>query len=373
MLNIIPEIYWFLPFIVLLGAITSYQDIKEGKIKNKWIMIAITYSLFYYGMLLLFMFIGKITIKNPTYLIEFGVMALFSLIIGIIIWAVGLWTAGDAKLFFAYSLLIPLSMYKYGYIPYLSSTNLFINTFTPIFVVLTFILLFKTNLKQKIHYLKKAFEPKLILYLLVFLFAFMWIINLFFSLINFQPDYFVAIVLLFLVMVIIEKIIGVNWFVIVAIISVLRLIFDKTALSLPSLQFLFILWISFIILRFFVLYMGFDLLSKHVDIKLLKKGMIPAEKVYIEDGKYKKEGILHFSLISYMQEKTKKRDYLFDSTAEGLTEKDVEKLKKLEDKLGFEHLRVAQTMPFAPYLFIGTLLTLLFQGNLFIKIVSLLF
>ena len=114
--------------------------------------------------------------------------------------------------------------------------------------------------------------------------------------------------------------------------------------------------------------MGYDLLSKHVDIKLLKKGMIPLEKVYMEGSKYKKEDILHFSLLSYMQEKTKKRDYLFEPEAEGLTEKDVKKLKSLEDELGFEHLRVAQTMPFAPYLFIGTLLTLLFQGNLFITL-----
>ena len=118
--------------------------------------------------------------------------------------------------------------------------------------------------------------------------------------------------------------------------------------------------------------MGYDLLSKHVDIKLLKKGMIPAEKVYIDDGKYKKDDILHFSLISYMQDKTKKRNYLFEPTAEGLTEKDVEKLKSLEDKLGFEHLRIAQTMSFAPYLFIGTLLTLLSQGNLFIVLALLL-
>ena len=33
-----------LPVIIILGIVTSYQDIKFGKIKNKWISLALIYS-----------------------------------------------------------------------------------------------------------------------------------------------------------------------------------------------------------------------------------------------------------------------------------------------------------------------------------------
>ena len=362
-------LYWFLPFIIFLGIITSYEDIKKGKIKNKWIILAVAYTIFIYLLITINYQINDIPIRL-SYFVELGLMSIFSLITGFVIWAVGLWTAGDAKLFFAFSILIPLSTYKYGHIPYLSSTNILVNTFTPLFIILAFMLMFKTNLNQKIFYLKKSFEPKQIFSLLVFLFAFIWIMNLFFSLINFQPDYFVSIIFLFLVIIILEKLIPVRLFVIVLIISGLRLLFDKTAITFSSLKFLFFIWISFIILRFFILYLGYSILTKNVDIKLLKKGMIPAEKVYFENEKYKKESILYFSLFTYLYEKTKKRKYLFEPAAEGLSDKDVEKLKKLEKKLGFEHLRVHQTVSFAPFMFAGVLLTILFQGNLFVVLAS---
>ena len=358
-------IYWFLPAIIFLGIITSYEDIKEGKIKNKWIILAVVYTVFVYLLIIINYQINNIPIRLG-YFIELGIMAIFSLIIGFIIWAVGLWTAGDAKLFFAFSFLIPLNTYKYGYISYLSSTNILINTFTPLFIIIAFMLLFKTTLKQKIFYLKKSFEPKQIFQLLVFLFAFLWIVNIFFSLINMTPNYFIVIVVLFLIMLILERIVRINIFYIVLLLSILRFFFDKTIYSLEFLKFLFFIWITFIILRFFILYLGYDILTKEVDIKLLKKGMIPAEKVYIEKEKYRKENILYFSLFSYLYEKTRKREYLFEPTAEGLSEEDVDKLKKLEKKLGFEHLRVHQTMSFAPFMFTGVLLTILFQGNLFI-------
>ena len=94
--------------------------------------------------------------------------------------------------------------------------------------------------------------------------------------------------------------------------------------------------------------------------------MVPAERIYVENKNYKKESIMHFGFFSHTPEKTKKKNYLFDVTAKGLTKMDVQKLKKLEKKLGFEHLRIHQTLSFAPFMFAGVLLTILFQGNLFI-------
>lgn len=355
-------VYWFLPMILFLGIITSYEDIKFGKIMNKWVLLAILYGVIVNALLF------SLKYYNSGYLIKFLINGLASLTIGFVVWYANLWTSGDAKLFFAYSLLMPLSVHKYGNVPYFSSINIFINTFSPLFVFFIFLLLFKTNLRQKIFYLKKSFEPKKNFQLLIFLFAFMGLINLFFSIFKITPNFFSATIFLFLSVMILERIFHTKLFITIFAIAILRLIFDKTAYSLANLKFLFFIWILFIILRLFFLNMGYDLLTKEVDVNLLKRGMIPAEKVYFKNGRYKKESILYFSLFSYLYEKTKGKKYVFESAAEGLSNKDIQKLKKLGKKLGFEHLRIHQTLPFAPFLFAGVLLTILFQGNLFVTL-----
>ena len=42
------KIWLFLPAILFLGATTSYEDIKHGKIRNKWIISAIVYAAIVY-------------------------------------------------------------------------------------------------------------------------------------------------------------------------------------------------------------------------------------------------------------------------------------------------------------------------------------
>lgn len=356
-------LYWFLPAIVLLGVISSYTDIKEGKIKNKHIILALAYSFIVY-IILIFLNLGTIRIQ---YFIELLIMLALTLITGFIIWHVGLWTAGDAKLFFAFATLIPLSVYKHGHIPYFDSTNILVNTFVPAFFFLFFLLMFKTNFKQKIFFFKEALRLKEIFRLAVFLFAFTWIIEIMFKTINLPMDYFITIFLLFLIMVLLEKIIFVSLFKVVIAISILRIIFDHSIYSLGFAKGFLLILILFILLRFLIIRMSFYFLTREVDINLLKKGMLPAESVYVEKEKYKKQDLMFFSLFAYLQEKTKKRNYLFPPT-DPLSEENVKKLKKLEKKLGFEHLRVQQTVPFAPFLFFGVLLTLLAQGNVFIVI-----
>ena len=46
-------IFYFLPGILVLGIITSIEDIKSGKIRNKWIIWAFIYSLCLHSLLYL--------------------------------------------------------------------------------------------------------------------------------------------------------------------------------------------------------------------------------------------------------------------------------------------------------------------------------
>lgn len=359
-------LYWLLPGIICLGILTTYTDLKESRIRNKHIVAALVYALIAYS---IFVFLNLGTIRIG-YFIELLIMCALSLTTGFILWYVGLWTAGDAKLFLAYSTLIPLSVYNYGHMPYFDSTNILINTFIPIFLFLFISLLFKTSLKQKLFFLKKSFVPKQVIMLIVFLFAFGWIIKLMFLLTRIPVDYFLTMFILFILVTFFERVTSLSMFKIILLIGALRFFFDSSVFTLSFwINFLSIV-LAFVILRFFVLCMGFYYFTKEVDIKLLEPGMLPAESVYKEGREYKKQELILYSLFSYLEEKSKKRDYVIEPMSEGLTEKNIKELKKLEKRSGFEHLRVQQTIQFAPYMFLGAILTILFKGNMVISIIA---
>lgn len=359
-------ITWFLPAILIFGFIISYTDIKEGKIKNKYLAMMLLYSFVAY----LIMFLISPQIRYG-YFIELLVMSGFSLIVGIVIWYAGLWTAADSKLFFAYSVMVPLSVYKYGYTPYLSSINILINTFVPMFIFLFTYAVIKTDIKQKLFCLKSSFSLQQLFNLGVYLFTLIWLIKLIFPFPNIVPLYFISVFTMFLLITVLEKIFLIRGFNILIIVSIIRLIFDKTVYSLSFLYQFMVLFVIFIFLRFFVITLGFSVFKKEVEIGSLKPGMVPAEEVIQSKKRYRKQKVLYFGIFPLFQKKAGRKSVI-KSTAEGLTEKDIRVLEKLKHKLGFESLAIQTTIPFAPFIFAGVLLTILFKGNMFFSIITLL-
>ncbi len=364
-------LFYMLPMIIFLGIITSYEDIRHGKIRNKWIVAAVAYSLL--ANLLIFLSMSYSLGPDPRlgYFIELLGSVIVALIAGFIFWSVGLWSAGDAKLFAAYTSLIPLSAYKYGYIHFFASSSILLNTFVPFFIAYTVLLMAKTTLKNKIYYLKRSFEPKKLAMLFGFLYAFVWPIDLFFYYTNIPKNYFIVILFLFILIYALQSLLKKKHTMIILLLIALRVIFDSDALGLESIVIALSGVLLFALFRFFILYMGYDFFTKRVDIRLLKPGMIPAESVYLEKGEYKKDRTLNFSLLSYLIGSGKKngpeeKKYILKSKGAGLEQNDVIKLKRLEPSLGFEHLRVYQTVPLAPYFFAGVLLTIICKGNMFI-------
>jgi len=367
------EIIYFLPMIIFLGAVTTYEDIKHGKIRNKWILIALAYAIIVNIALVVYLNYGINQSPRIEYFIELSISFTISLMVGFLMWWINLWTAGDAKLFAAFAALVPLSVYRFGHIPFFSSSNILINTFVPFFVVYTLFMLYRTTWRQKLHYMLKSFEPRQLVTLALFLFAFMWPIKLLFNMFSVPANLFTTVAVLFLVLAVFERILADRLIYLISGVAVLRFIGDASVYTLGSWTHFGLTLGGFVFLRFFILYMGYDFMTKHVDIGLLKPGMVPAESVFMDNARYCKKPILHFSLLSYMQEKTRKRKYLFEPAPEGLTKKDVARLRIHEKDFGFEHLRVYKTLSFAPYMFAGVLLTILLQGNIFVSIVTLVF
>lgn len=145
-----------LPMLFLISLIISYQDIRYGKVSNKWILLG-----FLWGVLIIIFFIiwsfagppisrfyyfnileqppdspAPVFTIRPSYLVSCLVNGGIALVISFLMWRFKAWAAGDAKLFIVYSFLIPLKYYWKTYLPYFPSFVLLVNIFIPIFLYL---------------------------------------------------------------------------------------------------------------------------------------------------------------------------------------------------------------------------------------------
>ena len=351
----------YLPIILFFGIITSYEDLKFGKIRNKWILVSISYSVF---ILLLANFVG-IEI-NQSYMAVFVINLLLSSVVGILLWRIHLWSAGDAKLFFAYSIIIPLTSYKLGFTRFFPSYILLINTFTPLFVFYLMNVMFKTKIKTKIQALKHFMKIKIISITAVSIFGLIWVLKPLFSLLGFYPDLFMLSIFLFIVISFIEFLIPLKQFHIFIVIALLRLVFDRSIFSFEFLKDFSLLLLFFLIIRFFVLTLSYFFFTKPVYVEDLKPDMALADRIYKKRSRYVKEENIIVSIFAALYY-TKKTKPLFTKP---LTEKDVKLLKKLHSGGKFKphEVRIHEVVPFALHMFIGALLTISCQGNFLLAI-----
>lgn len=144
--------YLLLPIIIILGVITSWEDFHCNKIKNKWIVIGFIYGATTLLILFLWSEFVNLLINNHHPFLEYAkdfitplknpleysgkilLNTLLSLLVSFFLWRYGLLAAGDAKLFFLFSFLLPLKYYWKSYLPLFPSFSLLTNIFMPIFI-----------------------------------------------------------------------------------------------------------------------------------------------------------------------------------------------------------------------------------------------
>ncbi len=149
---------------------------------------------------------------------------------------------------------------------------------------------------------------------------------------------------------------------------VIRFIIDyRTVLTLGYAYELATIIFAYIIIRYFVIDLGFQGFTKTVKIKDLKPEMCLAEgicKTGNKEAEYEKKRIMFLSTIQAMSERGKAK-FIHETSFDGLTRKDVGKIKKLrkDGKILFDEIMIHTTTPFAFFLFIGILLTILLQTN----------
>lgn len=319
--------------IIGFGLINSYTDLKYGKIKNASIILMILIAIVLNTYLHLF-----------TY--ETIINSLIAIIFGFTVYFLNYWSAGDAKLFFAFTLLFPISFYHFGKINYFPAIAILINTFVPVAIFYFFRSIRTIKYKKFLQNLKFQFNKIDFFTSIVYLFGFPFIYMYF----HLKLDVFTSTIIVLILFQLLKKVPKKYGMFLFSLLSVLNILFLLSNNAILNFFYSFI----FSILIYQIFKVAYILLtsisfSTPVDIKKLKPGQIVGQPLFFLDGTFFKV--------------TKKGGQKIHT----LTNNQVAILKKLyaSGKIKFKTLLIEQTVPFAPFIFLGVLITYLIGGNLF--------
>lgn len=387
------NILWFLlPGILYLGIVTSYTDIRYGKIRNRDVLIGIFYALAVYLLLFVYFFIASGV--NYMYFLELITNAIFALAVAFGLWYYKIWSAGDGKLFFAFALLVPPEAYLYGRYNWIPSLTLLFNLFIVGLFAMLFLLIknarWQNYKKTFFSFFKDFFSPKMLLHSIVSLFAIFWLVHIILSFVGLGKSF---LLMYFFTILVMSKLPALfsnfsskklkskskNLYMhFMTAIALLRFVVDKSVYSLTFLwEFLLLVFVWRAIRSLFrqgARSLGKDLFSYEVKVISLKPGMLLSETLIQSKRLGKKElkerlkraqtqiKVFNKDKSSYFfGDRQAGKDYL-NSESEGLTKGDIRKIKKI----GFKKVKISSTVPFSPLIFFGVLATLLIKGNILI-------
>ena len=181
-------IYFYI-LILITGALSIYTDLTQKKIKNRDLTLVVAAAI---GLYCAFFFTYKLDFTPILILNPF-----VGLILGFILYNSNLWKAGDAKLFFTYSLLLPANRYV-SILP-LSCLTLFINTFLIAFVFVL-PLFFKNIISSKREIIKEVVSKNTLVYFGQIFFitlAISWIIRPILNLLSLENNIFLNFTILY--------------------------------------------------------------------------------------------------------------------------------------------------------------------------------
>ncbi len=343
----------------------SYTDIRYKKIGNIY-----TYGLVLLGLVGqgVFIYRGATTLAQALWLLVGGLAVAF------LMYYLGIWSPGDSKLFWGVCVALPPTLYGLGmwrYPPFLIA----VNTFVPYFLIMMVVILAQTSWQQKWQVLKDILSPKFLLRFGLSMISFTGLSTLLNLLLPFNLDYFSAIILFVVLFSVFDQFVDKNkqfYFLLP-----LSLAAIWPALRDPT-YFLTTLGITtgvFLVFRFFVAQLGDYLFVKEINVNELKKGVVPANIIVRDEaGHYQAQEISFTSFIS-IASRPRKGEVVMDITPEGLSEAKVGELKELAAQghfAGFGNkVKVQESIPFAPIVLIGVVLTILSRGVFVEKLIQL--
>jgi preflagellin peptidase FlaK len=144
--------YSAVPIVAVLAIIAAFTDFFSGKIPHRLIKWGLISAGIFNIFLIVWVLAGgksdsiSLVGKDSIQLYYFYAAVNFALafLLGFILWWFGMWSAGDAKLFAVLALILPLSFYRDTYLNIFPSFALFFNVFLATFIILSVEFLYKS-------------------------------------------------------------------------------------------------------------------------------------------------------------------------------------------------------------------------------------
>jgi preflagellin peptidase FlaK len=343
-------------FVLLCCFYVSYTDIKFKKIGNPY-----TYGLVAFGLACqgIFAYLGITTFQKVLSLLFGG------LTIAFLFYYLGIWPPGDSKLFWGVSLALPPTIYSHGlwnYPPFIIA----VNTFVPYFLVMVALILLRTSFQQKLQVLRYTLSPRFLLRFALSLLSFMGLSALINLLLPFRLDYFSSIILFIALFSLLDRFVerGKQLYFLLpfSAVSILMAVnnpyhfFSTIAITASF----------FLLFRFLIAPLGDYLFVHEVEILDLKEGDVPANIIIRDEGGgYKAIDVPFTSFIS-IASRPKDAEIVMDITPEGLSREKVAELRELAAQGHFtsfgNKVKVQESVPFAPIILLGVILTIICRG-----------
>lgn len=370
MIEELVQIFFLLPLLAI-GLIASYFDFKKGLIPNKILLFGyIGAGLLYSSLLFLNVFYLK-SYELHAYIPSAVFNGAVSIFVGFLFWKLGFWSAGDGKLFGLYGLMLPLNFYSESYVEHFPSFAILINLFIPLLLFMGFMAIFHSvksfknlsfnfkyfiNKKKLIKTIKRALA-----FFSSFLFAIIIIVFLMdgFNKLKIPTNPFLIFSLLIFIFYLlqsfkkkIKKVVYFKYFVILLFFGRLLLLRDFER----SFHYLRTAFVFMLIIGLFQKLIFFHVRKnevKKVKVKDLKEGALLLK----EWRNYFSEKISSLHQIENF-------DKFERMSAEGLTSDQVKVIKKIFSDNPDYQVEVCRTIPFAPFLFLAVLISVLTSGSL---------
>jgi len=339
--------------VCVLGLLTSFTDLRSGRISNRAVLSAIIAAFFFNAL-------------NGFEWQAFLLNGIIAFAFGFALFLARLWSPADSKLFLAYALLVPQGFYALGYIPLFPSLTILINTFVPAFVFLFAKLLLQTGGREKLLLLRKVASPANVFFIVAGVFGLGWVIDLVLRFFSVPGNFFLSTLAIFLL---VEAAGGVfpQKFSALAVgaLAAARLLLQPGELANPAFAAGFSATVaSVLILFYFASGLGFRAYGRKVAVRDLKRGMVLLEGIAADGrGGFEKKDLFSKGLFAALSNAGS--SLAVEAGARGLQEGDMRKINewRRQGKLGFDSVLVQKSVAFAPLLFFGVVLTLLCGGS----------
>ena len=356
----------------------TYTDLRERKIKN-----FCSYGAIYAGILC-----QVISVLSGSSTLLGGVVTLLGgFFIVLVLYWFGIFAAGDAKLVWGASLLMPVGLFaEASEFAQYTPTALIINIFVPYCLILVVYLLIKAKTRQKWEafmeiFRQEDFRPQIfeMIFRLIFLLGLRVVITLSLDWLGIELEFWYQLLLVlslyFLLSYFVKKfeLEKVRNYVVCVVLIELMVITTPWTLNawseayLPLLKIYLVYLAIFFFARHFVQSLDNMVLDREIDISDLKEGMVPAErilKIERENGEvaYSKQG---FALPNALN-----ANIVLGTLPGGVSKEKVTELNQLTENGEFESfdnkIRIQHSLRFAPMICLGVILTLLCRGPFFV-------